>query len=68
MDELSRLTAKCARSARPPPTKSRATALRSIKPIPISPMRSEARLFAHGAYLEQLFGLAGRLPIDPIVR
>jgi len=34
----------------------------------MAPMRSEARLFSHGAYLEQLFGLAGRLPIDPIVR
>ena len=31
------------------------------------PLRSEARLFSYGAYLEQLFGLAGRLPIDPVV-
>ena len=34
----------------------------------VAPTRAEARLFAHGAYLEQLFGLAGRLPIDPISR
>jgi amidase len=33
-----------------------------------APARAEARLFAHGAYLEQLFGLAGRVPIDPISR
>lgn len=32
----------------------------------VAPTRAEARLFAHGAYLEQLFGLAGRVPIDPI--
>ena len=32
----------------------------------VAPMRSEARLFSHGAYLEQLFGLAGRVPIDPV--
>lgn len=32
----------------------------------VAPTRAEARLFAHGAYLEQLFGLAGRLLIDPI--
>ncbi|MBI2291930.1 MAG: amidase [Betaproteobacteria bacterium] len=29
------------------------------------PLRSEAQLFSYGAYLEQLFGLAGRVPIDP---
>ncbi len=32
------------------------------------PLRSEAQLFSYGAYLEQLFGLAGRLPIDPVSR
>jgi amidase len=32
------------------------------------PLRSEARLFSHGAYLEQLFGLANRVPLDPVVR
>ncbi len=32
----------------------------------VAPTRAEARLFAHGAYLEQLFGLAGRVPIDPV--
>ena len=34
----------------------------------VAPMRSEASLFAYGAYLEQLLGIAGRLPIDPVVR
>ena len=34
----------------------------------VAPSRAETRLFAHGAYLEQLFGLAGRVPIDPISR
>jgi amidase len=33
----------------------------------VAPTRAEAGLIAHGAYLEQLFGLAGRVPIDPIV-
>ena len=32
------------------------------------PLRSEAKLFSHGAYLEQLLGHAARLPIDPVVR
>ena len=32
------------------------------------PLRSEAKLLSHGAYLEQLLGYAGRLPIDPLVR
>jgi amidase len=32
------------------------------------PLRSEAQLFSHGAYLEQLFGYAERLPIEPVVR
>jgi len=32
------------------------------------PLRSEAKLFSYGAYLEQLLGFAGRLPIDPVVR
>lgn len=34
----------------------------------VAPTRAEAGLIAHGAYLEQLFGLAGRVPIDPIAR
>jgi amidase len=33
-----------------------------------APLRAEATLFSYGAYLEQLLGYAGRLPIDPIVR
>lgn len=32
------------------------------------PLRSEAMLFAQGAYLEQLLGCADRLPIDPVRR
>jgi amidase len=32
------------------------------------PLRSEAQLFSHGAYLEQLLGHAERLPIDPVIR
>ena len=32
------------------------------------PLRSEEKLFSHGAYLEQLFGHAERLPIDPVIR
>ena len=32
------------------------------------PLRSEAKLFAHGAYLEQLLGYAERLPIEPVIR
>jgi amidase len=31
----------------------------------MAPMRGEERLFAHGAYLEQLFGIASRVPLDP---
>ncbi len=34
----------------------------------VAPLRAEAALFSYGAYLEQLFGIAGRLPIDPVVR
>jgi len=34
----------------------------------VGPMRSEAKLFAYGAYLEHLFGIADRVPIDPLVR
>ena len=34
----------------------------------MAPARAEADLFAYGAYLEQLFGLAGRVPIDPVSR
>ena len=32
------------------------------------PLRSEARLFSQGAWLEQLLGHAARLPIEPVVR
>ena len=32
------------------------------------PLRSEAKLFSHGAYLEQLLGYAERLPINPVIR
>ena len=32
------------------------------------PLRSEAKLFSHGAYLEQLLGYLERLPIEPIIR
>jgi amidase len=31
----------------------------------MAPMRCEERLFAQGAYLEQLFGIAARVPLDP---
>jgi amidase len=34
----------------------------------MAPMRAEAELFAYGAYLEQLFGIAARVPIDPVIR
>ena len=31
----------------------------------MAPMRCEERLFSQGAYLEQLFGIAARVPLDP---
>jgi amidase len=34
----------------------------------VAPMRAESRLISYGAYLEQLFGLARLLPIDPVVK
>jgi len=34
----------------------------------VAPMRAESRLISYGAYLEQLFGLARRVPIDPVVK
>jgi amidase len=34
----------------------------------VAPMRAESRLISYGAYLEQLFGLARLLPIDPVAK
>ena len=34
----------------------------------VAPMRAESRLISYGTYLEQLFGLARLLPIDPVVK
>ncbi|HEV2007136.1 MAG TPA: amidase [Burkholderiales bacterium] len=34
----------------------------------VAPMRAESRLISYGAYLEQLFGLARLLPLDPVVK